>query len=73
MMFKTFLKTYESDDLMESDFINDARGQSRFPNVKSEMQLTSYLNGRRACSEAVNAGKRLWKKYQAELNSELLV
>ncbi|HEY9039723.1 MAG TPA: YozE family protein [Roseovarius sp.] len=73
MTFKTFINTYESDDLMEFDFINDAKGDSRFPNVKSEMQLKSHLHGRRACSEAVEAAKRLWKKYQDTQNSELIV
>ena len=73
MTMMAFLNTHESDDPLESDFINDAKSDSRFPDAKSWDELESYLHRRGACYQAVEAGEQLWKKYEASMKSDLLV
>mgnify|MGYP005748655195 CR=1 FL=1 len=73
MRFKTFLKSYEADDLMEFDFINDAKSDSRFPNVKSWSDLSFYLYSRRAPYQAIEAAEELWQRYEEARKPQLLV
>lgn len=73
MHFKDFIKSCDPTDVMEFDFVNDAKGDGKFPNVKNWAELRCYLYRRNACHEAINAGKRLWKKYRAARLDDLLV
>ncbi|MBA4491884.1 YozE family protein [Paracoccus sp. S1E-3] len=73
MHFKTFLKTCEVDDPMEFDFINDAKSDSRFPDVRTLAALTSYLYHRGAPYQAIEAAEQLWQKYDESRKPQLLV
>lgn len=73
MSLKTFLKSHETDDPLEFDFIIDAKSDTRFPNAKSWDALESYLYRRGACYQAIEAAEQLWKKYAGSQNTKLLV
>lgn len=46
------------------DFIEDAKTDRRFPDVQSPTELRDYLWTRNACSEALVAGAKAWRRYE---------
>lgn len=51
------------------DFVSDAKSDKDFPDVKSWDELESYLFSKAACSQAVAAGKEVWRGYRAKLRA----
>lgn len=54
----------------EGDFIEDAKGDWRFPNVKSWDDLRSYLRDRGACPESIQAAAAVWNHYNEKVPAE---
>jgi hypothetical protein len=62
--FSTYLKSCRSRVSLLRNFIDDARDDENFPvRVTSFDELHGYLLSQNACSEAIEAGAKLWKLY----------
>lgn len=63
MTFKQWLATRNVTQNPRGDFLDDAKGDSSFPEVHSKDQLETYLASKSACSEAVVEALKLWRQY----------
>lgn len=64
MKFKEFVQKARITRTPSGDFIGDARADEELPNARSWGELRSYLNGRGACGEAVEAGRSVWRSFE---------
>lgn len=65
MSFRDYIGKRQARDNPQGDFVRDARGDTGFPDAESWADLRSYLRGKRAIPEAVDAARLVWQSYQA--------
>ena len=64
MFYKWCIEKYELKDSPSGDFAVDMKNDNNFPKeADTEQELKTYLRSRRACREALNVFKKLWKEY----------
>jgi hypothetical protein len=65
MTFIEYLRTLKQPETPVGDFIGDSLGDKAFPEVvRSEGHLAGYLATKGASTEAQQAGKRVWLRYE---------
>jgi hypothetical protein len=67
MTFNEYIASQKAGDNPRGDFISDTRDEmraGRMPEIASWDQLENYLLGKRACSEALTEGGKLWREYE---------
>lgn len=65
MSFKKFILERKVTDDPEGDFVDDTKRVSDFPEeLTSFAGLQAYLEFKRACPEAIEAGRKLWREYK---------
>jgi hypothetical protein len=62
--FREFIRTQRVTRDHRGDFIGDAKGDRTLPNVKSWPELEVYLQQEKACSEAIQAAKKVWSEFE---------
>jgi len=67
MTFREYIAKRQARENPQGDFVRDARDDARMPDVTSWSQLHAYLRSIRACPEAVDAGRLVWRSYQQAL------
>ncbi len=70
MTFRDYIAQRRCGDNPQGDFVEDARRDRNFPDVQSWPELKSYLLGKRACEEAVEAAHTVWQGYRAALRRQ---
>jgi hypothetical protein len=72
MTFADFIMAQPRTDTVRGDFVADAKDEIRrgdFPQVETWDQLSFYLTFRkRACPEAIKAGKAVFKAWKGSIN-----
>lgn len=69
LSFRDYMLGRRVTDTPAGDFVSDAKSDSRFPDAKTWREIESYLFSKQACWEAVQAGKQVWRGYQARLRA----
>lgn len=68
MNFKEFLKITRQWSIYQTYFVEDALGDSNFPDARSLEEILAYLPSR-ADGGMENQARYVWKKYLAALNT----
>lgn len=63
--FREYVMGRRITDTPAGDFVSDAKSDKTFPDAASWKEIESYLRLKGACSDAVIAGKEVWKAYKA--------
>lgn len=64
--FTTWVRRQQPSDDPRGDFIRDAQVDRQFPAHIHDLEtLTTYLQQRRACNEAVTIGERLFAEFES--------
>ncbi|OXE35531.1 MAG: hypothetical protein CGW95_13285 [Phenylobacterium zucineum] len=64
MTFADYLAKRQARDNPQGDFVRDAREDARMADMHTWPQLQAYLYSKRACHEAIEAGRLVWRSYQ---------
>jgi hypothetical protein len=67
MTFQEYLAKRQARDNPQGDFVRDCRSDRAMPDVTTWPQLHFHLRSKRACPEAVEAGRLVWRSYQRQL------
>jgi uncharacterized protein YozE (UPF0346 family) len=70
MTFKEYLVTRQVNNNIQGDFVNDAKSDSKFPDVTTWPELNRYLLQRNAYFVAIEAARLVWSAYQAKLRRD---
>ena len=65
MSFKTYVLARRRTDNPLGDFIADVKSDPAFPDPRSWNDLQTYLVGRGACQEAIEAAQQVWHQFEA--------
>lgn len=64
MPFYEWVLTRRVTDSPRGDLIYDIKKDERFTTADNEASIEAYLIRRHACSEAIEAFRKLWKEYK---------
>jgi hypothetical protein len=64
MSFREYIRIRRHTDNPQGDFVEDARGDPNFPDVKTWDEMEGYLRHRSASHEAIAAARVVWRQYQ---------
>jgi hypothetical protein len=65
LSFRDFVRSRDITRNARGDFIDDARVDANFPDPNTLEELEAYLSSCRACEAAREAGRNLWREYEA--------
>lgn len=61
--FREWVRSKTAHDNPRGDFIKDAKFDRELPDVSTFEELERYLRRKRACDDAIDAAKSLWKEF----------
>ena len=65
---KQYLELYQHHDDPRGDFARDGLDDAGFPVAPKEWEtVVCYLLGKRACPEAIEAGRQIWRAYVRDM------
>lgn len=65
MTFREYIAIRRFSDSPQGDFVQDARGDSTFPDVGTWAELETYLTSKGAIEAAIDAARSVWNGYEA--------
>ena len=65
MSFREYIARARITDSPVGDFVADARRDSNLPDASTWSEVETHLRTRRAHTDAISAGRRVWRNYQA--------